>query len=281
MGLQALKGMMTMIRNLLSSPLLRRLLLAIVIATGIVAAPAAQALASPVTITAPAAEVTLVSPVVILRAPAGLHVTRLRAGRADLAWGSVPGARVYELRIEPSYGPGTGTTYYDHVLRPGQRSAYALLRPGRYVAIVRAGLSVAAMHGHWSAPVRFGVPRSVPVISSRAGQAVRFAYDQIGCPYVYGATGPCGSGFDCSGLVMAAWRSAGVSIPRTTYEQWAALEHVSRSSLQPGDIVFGNGFGHAMLYVGGGYVIQAPHSGASVEKTPLSDTGAIDGYARA
>ena len=58
--------------------------------------------------------------------------------------------------------------------------------------------------------------------NTNAGQAVAFAYNQLGCAYVYGATGPCSNGFDCSGLVMAAWASAGVSIPRDTYSQWAA-----------------------------------------------------------
>ena len=59
----------------------------------------------------------------------------------------------------------------------------------------------------------------VPV-SGAAGQAVAYAYSKLGDPYVYGATGP--STFDCSGLVQAAWASAGVAIPRTTYEQVAA-----------------------------------------------------------
>jgi cell wall-associated NlpC family hydrolase len=64
--------------------------------------------------------------------------------------------------------------------------------------------------------------------STQAGQAVSFAYAQLGKPYVYGATGP--SSYDCSGLVQAAWASAGVSIPRDTYSQWASLPHVPMSS---------------------------------------------------
>jgi cell wall-associated NlpC family hydrolase len=118
-----------------------------------------------------------------------------------------------------------------------------------------------------------------PVVSG-AGAAVAFAYSHIGCPYVYGGTGPCGSGYDCSGFVQAAWASAGVSIPRDTYGQWAGLQHISASELAPGDLVFGNGFGHVMLYVGNGYVIHAPHTGANVEKMPLSYAGPIGGYAR-
>jgi len=107
----------------------------------------------------------------------------------------------------------------------------------------------------------------VPV-SGAAGQAVAYAYSKLGDPYVYGATGP--SSFDCSGLVQAAWASAGVAIPRTTYEQVAALPAVSTSNLQPGDLLFMDGDGHVGIYVGGGYLIDAPQTGSNVEKVPLS-----------
>ena len=100
--------------------------------------------------------------------------------------------------------------------------------------------------------------------STQAGQAVAFAYAQLGKPYVYGATGP--DDYDCSGLVQAAWASAGVSIPRTTYEQWAALPHIPLSDLQPGDLILYNGESHVAIYVGDGEIIDAPHTGAVVEK---------------
>jgi len=106
--------------------------------------------------------------------------------------------------------------------------------------------------------------------NTNAGQAVAFAYAQIGCPYVYGATGPCHSGFDCSGLVQAAWASAGVSIPRDTYSQWAGLPHVPLSQLQPGDLIYFAGVSHVGMYVGGGYLIDAPVPGQNVEKVALS-----------
>jgi cell wall-associated NlpC family hydrolase len=106
--------------------------------------------------------------------------------------------------------------------------------------------------------------------SSQAGKAVQFAYDQLGCPYVFGGTGPCGAGFDCSGLTQAAWASAGVSIPRTSEEQWDGLPHVSTSSLEPGDILVFNGAGHVGIYVGNNMLIDAPHTGLDVEKVALS-----------
>jgi len=104
---------------------------------------------------------------------------------------------------------------------------------------------------------------------TQAEQAVAFAYSQIGCPYVFGGTGPCNSGFDCSGLVMQAWASAGISIPRTSEEQWS-LPHVSTSDLQPGDILEFAGESHVGIYVGGNMMIDAPHSGLDVEKVALT-----------
>jgi peptidoglycan DL-endopeptidase CwlO len=118
---------------------------------------------------------------------------------------------------------------------------------------------------------------------TQADTAVQFVYDQLGCPYLYGGTGPCHPGFDCSGLVQAAWAHAGISIPRTTYEQWGALPHVSESDLQPGDILFFDGIGHEAMYVGGGYFIDAPHTGAFVEKVNFNEPwyqSNFDGAAR-
>jgi peptidoglycan DL-endopeptidase CwlO len=104
--------------------------------------------------------------------------------------------------------------------------------------------------------------------STQAGKAVAFAYAQLGKPYQWGATGP--GSYDCSGLVQAAWAAAGVSIPRTTYAQWAALPHISISALEPGDLLYFDGIGHVAMYVGGGYIIDAPQTGLNVQKIPLS-----------
>ena len=72
------------------------------------------------------------------------------------------------------------------------------------------------------------------------------------------------------GLVQAAWASAGVSIPRTTYEQVAALPAVSTNDLQPGDLLFFDGDSHVGMYVGGGFLIDAPQTGQDVEKVALA-----------
>lgn len=118
--------------------------------------------------------------------------------------------------------------------------------------------------------------------NTQFGKAVAFAYAQLGCPYVFGGTGPCSSGFDCSGLTQAAWAAAGVSIPRTSEEQWAGLPHVSTSSLQPGDILVFNGAGHVGIYVGNGQLIDAAHTGVPVELVAFSGwyVSTLDGAVR-
>jgi peptidoglycan DL-endopeptidase CwlO len=111
---------------------------------------------------------------------------------------------------------------------------------------------------------------------TQADKAVAFAFAQLGCPYVYGATGPCNRGFDCSGLVMSAWASAGVTIPRDTYEQWAALPHIPESQLKPGDLMYFNGIGHVGIYVGGGMLIDAPTPGEVVRELPIDTSWYAD-----
>ncbi|QEV19724.1 C40 family peptidase [Streptomyces alboniger] len=104
--------------------------------------------------------------------------------------------------------------------------------------------------------------------NARAAAAVSYAYKAIGSPYVWGATGP--SAFDCSGLTQAAYRSAGVSLPRTTYAQIAAGERVPRSALRPGDLVFFySGISHVGIYVGNGQMIHAPNPSAPVRLAPI------------
>jgi peptidoglycan DL-endopeptidase CwlO len=121
----------------------------------------------------------------------------------------------------------------------------------------------------------------LPASGSQANEAVAFAYAQLGCPYVFGGTGPCNDGFDCSGLTQAAWAAAGVAIPRTSYEQ-ADLPSVPISDLEPGDILEFAGDSHVGIYVGGGELIDAPQTGEDVEKVALSGwfSANLDGAVR-
>lgn len=106
--------------------------------------------------------------------------------------------------------------------------------------------------------------------SGNARAALDFAFAQIGKPYQYGGTGP--GAWDCSGLVQAAWRAGGVSLPRTSYEQWAwgKNRQVPISDLQAGDLVWHSGFGHVGLYTGQGSVVHSPQTGDVVKITPLA-----------
>jgi cell wall-associated NlpC family hydrolase len=118
--------------------------------------------------------------------------------------------------------------------------------------------------------------------STQADKAVAYAYSKIGCPYLWGGTGPCNPGFDCSGLTMMSWAAAGISIPRTSYSQWADLPHVSTSNLQPGDILVFNGASHVGIYVGNNKLIDAPQTGQDVQLISLSGwyASTLDGAVR-
>jgi cell wall-associated NlpC family hydrolase len=119
------------------------------------------------------------------------------------------------------------------------------------------------------ASVGHGVTYNGPA-SGNARLALEYAFAQKGAPYHYGGTGPYSAGYDCSGLVMMAWQHAGVSLPRVVPDQYNATRRVSRSDLQPGDLVFFDGLGHVGLYVGNNQFIHAPHTGTVVQIESLS-----------
>ncbi|MFD8428673.1 NlpC/P60 family protein [Streptomyces coelicoflavus] len=117
---------------------------------------------------------------------------------------------------------------------------------------------------------REGLSASTQAPNSRAAAAVAYAYQKLGSPYVWGATGP--NAFDCSGLTQAAYRAAGVSLPRTTYAQIDAGRRVGRSELLPGDLVFFySGISHVGIYVGNGQMIHAPNPSAPVRVAPVDE----------
>jgi cell wall-associated NlpC family hydrolase len=110
----------------------------------------------------------------------------------------------------------------------------------------------------------------VPSAGGAARIALEAAYSQMGKPYAYGAAGP--SSYDCSGLVMWAYAHAGISLPHSAAGQYGYGTHVSESQLEPGDLVFydeGSGIGHVGIYVGGGEMIDANHTGGWVGVRPL------------
>lgn len=130
-----------------------------------------------------------------------------------------------------------------------------------------------------------------PVITGTAAgsaqglNALKWAKNEIGVPYVWGGETP-GVGFDCSGLTQWAWAKAGFTIPRTTEAQWAGLRHISLNQLQPGDLLYyynldgDNQVDHVVMYAGSGpwgtsTIIAAAHSGTDVSLAPIFTFGLI------
>jgi cell wall-associated NlpC family hydrolase len=102
------------------------------------------------------------------------------------------------------------------------------------------------------------------------GGVVGVALSEVGTPYVWGGGSP--GGFDCSGLVAYAYGQEGVSLPHSSYAQYNDGTAVSRSQLQPGDLVFFDGVGHVGIYIGGDQFVHAPHTGDVVKVSNL-DSG--------
>jgi cell wall-associated NlpC family hydrolase len=102
-----------------------------------------------------------------------------------------------------------------------------------------------------------------------ARRAVHFAYRQLGKPYRWGGAGP--RSFDCSGLVMAAWRRGGVGLPHRADIQYHVVRRkVPFRSLRPGDLVFFSGARHVGIYVGRGRFVHAPHTGTVIQRGVLT-----------
>ncbi|MEU9212452.1 NlpC/P60 family protein [Streptomyces sp. NPDC048415] len=102
--------------------------------------------------------------------------------------------------------------------------------------------------------------------SEQGKKAVKYATDQMGKPYEWGAEGP--GSYDCSGLTSQAWASAGHGIPRTSQEQWKQLAHVGIKDMRPGDlIIYFDDASHVGMYVGDGAIVHAPRPGRTVTIT--------------
>ncbi|MGW8374165.1 NlpC/P60 family protein [Streptomyces sp. ODS28] len=124
--------------------------------------------------------------------------------------------------------------------------------------------------------------------SRQGAGAIYYAQKKLGTPYLWGGNGTPEQGgrFDCSGLTLAAYRSVGIKLPRVANDQYNTGPHPKRSELMPGDLVF---FGtdlndprsidHVGIYVGGGYMIDAPRTGAKIRFDPI-DTAKYFGATR-
>jgi len=105
----------------------------------------------------------------------------------------------------------------------------------------------------------------------RGALAVRYALSHVGQSYVAAAAGP--SAFDCSGLTLAAWRQAGVSLPHYSFSQYSSTRHIPLSQAQPGDLLFffGGGTHHVAMYIGGGRMVHAANPSSGVIISSVSE----------
>lgn len=148
-----------------------------------------------------------------------------------------------------------------------REAAQARARVARQ-ASADAAAPAAAVAAGTSAPDAASIP---PAGSGSAATAIAWAQAQLGKPYQWGGNGP--GSFDCSGLMVGAWRAAGSSLPRTAQWQYGATKRVAIADLQPGDLVF---FGHSTssiyhvaMYVGDGKMIEAPRTGLNIRYSSI------------
>ncbi|NJD32109.1 MAG: NlpC/P60 family protein [Gammaproteobacteria bacterium] len=151
-------------------------------------------------------------------------------------------------------------------MAPARNTLSALPIAARPAAVVVLAALLAAC-----APFQRETTAGMPGTPGAA--ALVAAESRIGAPYRYGGSGP--DAFDCSGLVSYAYRQAGISVPRTAAEQYAAAQPVTRGDLRPGDLVFfrlsGRDVSHVGIYAGNDQFVHAPQSGGEVRMASLDD----------
>ncbi|WP_344463803.1 bifunctional lytic transglycosylase/C40 family peptidase [Kitasatospora kazusensis] len=163
---------------------------------------------------------------------------------------------------------------------PGDRQAnlLAAYNAGPYAVIQAGGVPAyqetqGYVRNIKSLALSFTAPTSSVALSAQSAGAIYFAQNVLGTPYLWGGEGLASQGyrFDCSGLTEQAFASVGITLPRVANDQWYAGPHPSRDQLRPGDLVFfandltdPRSIHHVGIYVGGGYMIDAPHTGAVI-----------------
>jgi peptidoglycan DL-endopeptidase CwlO len=190
---------------------------------------------------------------------------------------------------------GAAKYLLEHGVQQNVSSAiFAYNHSDAYVQLVTSYASAYASGGFTVSPVTVAnVPSCIPGVNTVAvtnGQvpnatvaaAISFAEAQLGKPYVFGATGP--DAFDCSGLVMMAYRAAGVYIPRTSQQQWLWGPQVPASQVEPGDLVFFAGAdgtptapGHVGLVIGHDEMIEAYATGFPIRVSAFGTSAAAPG----
>ncbi|GAB2327857.1 transglycosylase TgdA [Streptomyces variabilis] len=187
---------------------------------------------------------------------------------------AIPSAASYDCELAGYVKdvPGDAT---NNMLAAYNAGAYRVIESGGVPAITETQnyvKRIRALEESFAAPVGRVDP------SRQAAGAIAFAQKKLGTPYLWGGNGTADQGgrFDCSGLTKAAYESVGITLPRVANDQYNAGPHPDRDELLPGDLVFfsddltdSRAIRHVGIYVGGGYMIDAPRTGAVIRFDPI------------
>jgi peptidoglycan DL-endopeptidase CwlO len=196
---------------------------------------------------------------------------------------AIAGAAKYLLEFGVQTNPSAAIFAYNHLQSYVQSVLYyAGVYAGGHYSVVSADMPSGSSAAGCSTTAG-GVPE-VMAPNQAVATAIAFAEQQLGKPYQWGATGP--DAYDCSGLVMMAYRAAGIDIARTSQEQWATEQQVPASQVQPGDLVFFAGAdgtptspGHVGLVIGNGQMIEAYATGFPIRIASYTDRDPV-GFTR-
>ncbi|MFF4794206.1 NlpC/P60 family protein [Streptomyces sp. NPDC001276] len=197
-------------------------------------------------------------------------------GKADV-WNpgdAIPSAASYDCELA-SYVKDVPGNVTHNMLAAYNAGAYAVIKYGGvppYAETRNYVKTITTLEKSFAAPVTRVDP------SKQAAVAISFAQSKLGTRYLWGGNGTAEQGgrFDCSGLTKAAYESVGVTLPRVANDQYNAGPHPKRDELLPGDLVFfsddptnSRAIRHVGIYVGGGYMIDAPRPGAVIRFDPI------------
>jgi cell wall-associated NlpC family hydrolase len=197
---------------------------------------------------------------------------------------AIPSAASYDCKLA-SYVKDTPGNPTDNMLAAYNAGAYAVIKYGGvppYKETQNYVKTITTLEKSFAAPAQRLDP------SRQAAGAIAYAQNKLGTPYLWGGNGTPEEGgrFDCSGLTKAAYESVGITLPRVANDQYNAGPHPKRDELLPGDLVFfstdptdSRAIDHVGIYVGGGYMIDAPHTGAVIRFDPI-DTAKYFGATR-
>lgn len=187
---------------------------------------------------------------------------------------AIPSAASYDCELA-SYVKDVPGNLTANMLASYNAGAYAVIKYGGvppYSETKNYVKTITTLSQSFAAPVSRVDP------SEQAATAINYAQKKLGTPYLWGGNGTADQGgrFDCSGLTKAAYEAAGITLPRVANDQYNAGPHPQRAELLPGDLVFfsddltnSRAIRHVGIYVGGGYMIDAPRTGAVIRFDPI------------